>query len=93
VGDDDRHEVVGQHPGQDVLVDRHPSEVAESLLVALGHHDLVAFAGPPDHVRALDRGAGRTAADHAALLEHGLDLAMSVGTSEGVDDPPFAVRR
>ena len=86
---DDLDQVVLAAPDQQVLVDGHAPEVAEPLLVALGHHDLVALAGAADQVRALDGRAGRRAADHPAAGQDALDLALGPRAHVGVDQPPL----
>ena len=87
---DDADQVVLAAPDEHMLVDGHAPEVAEPLLVTLGHHDVVAFARAADQVGALDRRAGRRAADHPAPRQHVLDLALGARAQVGVDQPPLA---
>ena len=44
-------------PLGEMLIDRHPREKAQPLLIPLGHHDRVAQGVTPDHVLGLDRGS------------------------------------
>ena len=89
MGADDLDKVIGPAPGENMLIDGHALKVAEALLVALGHQNVVAIAGAAHQVRALDRGAGGAAADHTAALQDGLDLALGARPQKGVDDPPL----
>jgi hypothetical protein len=89
VSADDLNKVISAAPGENMLIDGHAPKVAEALLVAVGHQNVVTIAGAAHLVRALDSGAGGAASDHTAALEDCLDFALGARPQKGVDDPPL----
>ena len=88
-GDDLQHVLLAM-AGEQVLIDGDAAQEPEALFVAFGHHEGVAFPGAAHQVRTLNRGAGGTAADHAAALEQGEHLALGAGVEVRVDKTPLA---
>ena len=69
---DDRNQVVPADARVDVLIDRDLAQELEPLLVIrlFRHHDVRARRVAAHEIVALNRRAGRAAADDAAALEH-----------------------
>ena len=72
-----------------MLVDRRAGQEAEASLVTFAHHDRVYDRAAAHEVFALDRRAGRAAADRAAAREHGMKLIVCGRSFVGVDEAPL----